>query len=95
MGTAAAYIIFNPNGRGEIFPFKSTLVHINCGGKNLGQGTNYVIREAFWDKAKEPSCGCASLGLDYGSRQMRPRPVRRIARSVALCPKAWETPGLF
>lgn len=69
MGTAAAYIIFNPkeSGRGVgIFPFKSALVHLNYGGKNLGQGTNYVIREAFWDKAKESSCGCASLGLDHG-----------------------------
>lgn len=36
------------------------------------QGTNCVICEAFGDKAKEPSCGCASLGLDHGVKTNEP-----------------------
>lgn len=62
LGTAAAYIIFNPKGRGKkTFPFKSALVNLNSGGKNLEQKTKYVICEAFWDKANGPQLWLCSF----------------------------------
>lgn len=81
-------LVLIPKGGERIFPLKSALVDLNCGGRNVEQERKYAIHQAFWNQAKRPpAVGVPLWALTMESRQVSLKSVGPTVREAALDPQ--------